>query len=250
MILYFSGTGNSKYIAQKIGTITGDQVISINERLQKGNMEQLQSDAPFVFVCPTYASRIPRIVKDYIIKVIFSGTANVYFILTCSAQTFNAVHYINKLCQKKGFNLLGFAEVVMPQNYVALFNVSGKEEADATIAKAETKITQLAMNIRDKLKLPVFNETGGIKGQISSGMINSIFYKFIIHADGFHATEKCIHCEKCAKLCPLNNIDIVNGTPVWDDRCTHCMACICACPKEAIEYKDKTQGKTRYYLSI
>ncbi len=250
MILYFSGTGNSKYIAQEIGTITGDQVISINERLKKGNMEQLQSDAPFVFVCPTYASRIPRIVKDYITKVIFSGSTNVYFILTCRAQTFNAVHYVNNLCQKKGLDLLGFAEVVMPQNYVALFNVSGKEEADATIAKAETKITQLAMNIRNKLTLPVFNETGGIKGQISSGIINSIFYKFIIHADGFHATEKCIHCEKCAKLCPLNNINIVNGTPVWGDRCTHCMACICRCPNEAIEYKDKTRGKTRYYLSI
>jgi len=28
------------------------------------------------------------------------------------------------------------------------------------------------------------------------------------------------------------------------------MACICGCPKEAIEYKEKTQGKTRYFLSV
>jgi MinD superfamily P-loop ATPase len=26
------------------------------------------------------------------------------------------------------------------------------------------------------------------------------------------------------------------------------MACICGCPKTAIEYKNKTQGKERYYL--
>lgn len=74
MILYFSGTGNSKYVAQKIGNITGDQVISMNERLKQGNTEPLRSDTPFVFVCPTYAWRMPRIVEDYISKVTFSGT--------------------------------------------------------------------------------------------------------------------------------------------------------------------------------
>ena len=37
MILYFSGTGNSRYVARKIAEISGDDVISINERLKKGS---------------------------------------------------------------------------------------------------------------------------------------------------------------------------------------------------------------------
>jgi len=250
MILYFSGTGNSKYVAQKISNITGDQIISMNERIKQGNTEPLQSDLPFVFICPTYGWRLPRIVENYIKKVTFSGSEKVYFILTCGNHTLNAVYYVEKLCRYKGFNLQGFDAIVMPENYIALFTAPDKKESDAIIAKADAKIIQVAMDIREKRCLPVFNNTDGIKGQISSGIINPVFYSLIVRADGFHTTEKCIHCKKCAKLCPLNNINMVNGNPVWSKNCTHCMACICGCPKEAIEYKNKTQGKTRYYLSV
>ena len=250
MILYFSGTGNSKFVAQKIGSVTGDQIISINERLKQGNTEPLRSDPPFVFVCPTYAWRIPRIVEDYITKVVFSGTKKVYFILTCGTHTLNAVHYVKTLCRNKGFDLLGFDEILMPENYIALFTAPDKEGCDMIIAKADTKITRLAMDIRDGFTLQDFNKTDGIKGKISSGIANPVYYKLIVHANGFHVSEKCIHCGKCAKLCPLNNIDMVNGTPAWGKKCTHCMACICGCPKEAIEYKGKTQGKTRYFLAV
>lgn len=249
MILYFSGTGNSRFVAQKIGSVTGDQIISINDRLKQNNKESLHSDSPFVFVCPTYAWRIPRIVEDYIKEVAFSGSKKAYFILTCGNHTLNAVHYVKKLCRNKGFDLLGFDEILMPENYIALFTAPEKEECDAIIVKANTRITRIAMDIRDQHTLPAFNKTDGIKGQISSGIVNPIYYKLIVTADGFHVTEKCVHCGKCAKLCPINNIDMVNGIPVWGKKCTHCMACICGCPTEAIEYKGKTQGKTRYYLS-
>ncbi|WP_334304421.1 hypothetical protein [Paraclostridium sordellii] len=53
---------------------------------------------------------------------------------------------------------------------------------------------------------------------------------------------------KCEALYPLNNINLKNQKPVWGNNCTHCMACICSCPTEAIEYKNNTQNKERYYL--
>ena len=58
----------------------------------------------------------------------------------------------------------------------------------------------------------------------------------------------CIGCGKCVELCPLNNIHLENGKPVWGKNCTHCMACICYCPKEAIEYGKKSKGKPRYHF--
>ena len=50
------------------------------------------------------------------------------------------------------------------------------------------------------------------------------------------------------ELCPLNNIHLESGRPVWGKNCTHCMACICYCPKEAIEYGKKSKGKPRYHF--
>ena len=72
-----------------------------------------------------------------------------------------------------------------------------------------------------------------------SGPVNPAFYRFFVKADAFRATDACIECGKCVERCPLNNIRLENGKPVWGKHCTHCMACICDCPKEAIEYIEK-----------
>ena len=81
-----------------------------------------------------------------------------------------------------------------------------------------------------------------------SGPVNPAFYRFFVKADAFRATDVCIGCGKCVELCPLNNIRLENGKPVWGKHCTHCMACICYCPKEAIEYGKKSKGKPRYHF--
>ena len=83
-------------------------------------------------------------------------------------------------------------------------------------------------------------------GKISSALVNKIFYPAFVHAKPFYTTEACIGCGKCETVCPMNNIDIIDGRPVWDNHCTHCMACICGCPEEAIEYGKKSKGKPRY----
>jgi flavodoxin len=114
MILYFSGTGNSRFAAETIGVVTGDQVVSMSDLLKSGNKEPLQSDRPFVFVCPIYAWQIPKIVKDFIQQTPFEGSREAYFVLTCGSGTGNTVHYIKRLCRGKGFGLKGLAAVVMP----------------------------------------------------------------------------------------------------------------------------------------
>ncbi len=45
--------------------------------------------------------------------------------------------------------------------------------------------------------------------------MNPVFYRFFVKADAFRATDACIGCGKCVELCPLNNIHLENGKPVW-----------------------------------
>ncbi len=150
MILYFSGTGNSRYVARKIAQELNDELISLNQLIKEEKTDELIStNKPFIFVCPTYAWRLPIVVTDFIKKTKFSGNNKVYFIMTCGGDTSKAINYIQKLCNEKNWQLKGMAE---------------------------------------------------------------------------------------------------NQKPVWGNNCTHCMACICGCPTQAIEYKNNTQNKERYYL--
>ena len=78
---------------------------------------------------------------------------------------------------------------------------------------------------------------------------NPLWVRYGQSAEPFHATDRCVGCGKCAKLCPLNNIALRDGRPAWRrSHCAHCMACIDNCPVNAIEYGDITRGIERYRL--
>ena len=62
----------------------------------------------------------------------------------------------------------------------------------------------------------------------------------------FSINESCVGCGLCDKICPVNNIEIVDGKPQFLHHCDHCLGCLNLCPQDAINWKDKTVGKKRY----
>lgn len=249
MILYFSGTGNSRYIAELLAKELDDELQSMNQLIKKGEPVKLSSDRPWVIVCPTYAWRPPRIVTEFIGKNRFVGNRKVYFLLTCDTNTLNSIHYVRETCQKKGWELMGFAEIIMTDNYIIMAkNLRPEAEIQKRLAHAEREVRTLATLMANSERLPSFCKSGGIVGKISGSLVNDFFYRVLIDGKGFYATEDCINCGKCTAICPLNNIKAEAGRPTWGGNCTNCMACIGICPVQAVEYKNKTKGKKRYYL--
>lgn len=244
MVLYFSGTGNSRYVARRIAEISGDEIISIGKKIKGGDYGEIRSERPFVFVGPVYAGRLPRVMEEYIRKVNFCGTQKTYFVGTCAATPWVTVQYVEKLCAEKSFSLLGFNSIVMPQGYLVGGGTQPKEVNDKVLSEAEPRIIAIAETIRDRQMLP--KEQPG--KSIMSKVLNPIMYAMMISAKSFRVTEKCNSCGICEQRCPLNNVKLTDGKPVWGKECTHCMACIAGCPCEAIEYGKKTIGKPRYYL--
>ena len=62
----------------------------------------------------------------------------------------------------------------------------------------------------------------------------------------FSADENCNLCLNCQRICPSNNIEIMNDKPHWNQNCEFCQACIQWCPKEAIHIKNEDL-KRRYH---
>lgn len=244
MILYFSGTSNSRYVAEQIAKITSDEIISINDKLQNNDISDILADDRLIFVVPTYAWRIPRVVREWILKTNFKGIKNTWFVMTCGSEIGNAEKYNKKLCNKKGFTYMGSTGVVMPENYIAMFDSPKDDEIEEIFSQADKEIK----NIIDVLvqNKPFPTPRNNLQDKFMSGPVNMLFYPMFVKAKGFYADNKCTNCGKCVKVCPLNNIEIKNNKPVWNNNCTHCMACISYCPTNAIEYGKKTVGKQRY----
>lgn len=244
MILYFSGTGNSEYTAKRIGKVIGDDVVDLFKKIKNSDYSNMDSNHPWIIVVPTYAWRIPHIVSDWLEKTVLHGNKNIYFVMTCGGDIGNAGKYLKKLCKKKNMNYYGCAEIVMPENYIALFSTPTMDKSLEIIERAESVIDNTALCIKAGNTLP--KPTTSFKSRINSGIINNLFYPLFVHAKKFYVTDDCISCGKCAKVCVLKNIRMENGKPKWDDKCTHCMACISKCSKAAIEYGKHSKGLPRY----
>ena len=78
MVIYFSGTGNSKYITDRIAGGLQEKLLSMNERIKSGNTGSVKTGENLIVVVPTYAWRIPRVVSDWIGQTEFVGVKNVW----------------------------------------------------------------------------------------------------------------------------------------------------------------------------
>jgi ferredoxin len=50
----------------------------------------------------------------------------------------------------------------------------------------------------------------------------------------FFVDSRCDGCAVCVRVCPVENVEIQEGRPVWQHRCEQCFACYEWCPREAI----------------
>lgn len=245
MVLYFSGTGNSRFIARKIAERLDETLVNLNGRIKRCDFSPISEKERLIFVSPTYAWRIPRVMEDWIRRVPFTGGKDCWFVMDCGSEIGNADQYLRRLCAQKGLRYHGVAQVVMPENYVAMFPVPDQDEARQIIEKAQPAIERTIQFLSDGRDFPRPRRNG--YDRLMSCIANPLFYRFAVKARAFRVDGRCTGCGQCARLCPLNNIQLSNGRPLWGSHCTHCMACICLCPAQAVEYGQKSVGKPRYH---
>jgi len=244
MVVYFSGTGNSRCCAEIIAKELDDKIMDSAQFIRNGIAAELISDKPWVFVAPVYAWRMPRVFESFIRSGNFDGAREAYFLLTCGGDIGAAGIYAKSLCEEKGLRYMGTLPLVMPENYLAMFPVPDEETSRRIVKIGLARSAKRAEIISKGEPFP--EKKPEAKDKLLSGAINKGFYAYAVGDKKFRSTDKCIGCGKCEELCPLGNIAMRDGKPVWNGKCTHCMACISYCPTEAIEYGKTSVGKRRH----
>ena len=239
MILCFSGTGNSRYIARRIADELQDEIIDVNAKIKATDYSPIKTGDNVIVVTPTYAWRIPRIVSDWLSKTDLLS-------MNCGGEIGNASKYNRSLADQMSLKYMGTAQIVMPENYIAMFGAPEADEAVKIVEKANPDIEAAIARVEKRQKFPA--PRNNLYDRIMSDLVNPIFYQFFVKATAFRAGDSCLGCGQCVKNCPMNNIVLKDGKPIWGSECTHCMACICYCPTKAIEYGKKSVGKPRYHF--
>ena len=246
MVLYFSATGNTEFIAKELAKRLDDECVNLLERIKKQEYTPIHSRKPFVICAPVYVCEIPRFMAKYLKKQSFSGSKDVYFILTSGGYCGPSGLLLKKIFKAKKMKCHGHAEFKMPRNYVASdsYAMLEKEQVEERIINSYQQLGQVASDILAGNKLTARHVF--LFETLITLPINPLWCKYKLKAKDFYAKDSCIACGKCERLCPLNNIKMVDKKPVWSTQCTHCMACIGNCPVAAIEYGTITKNKEAY----
>ena len=246
MILYFSATGNTEFIAKELAKRLDDDFINLLDRVRTQDFTPIHSSKPFIICAPVYVCEMPRFMSQYLKKLTFTGSKDVYFVFTSGGYCGISGVLAKSIFKKKNMNYRGHAEIKMPRNYVAndAYPMLETEEVEQRILDAYKQLDPIAADILAGNKLKARHVF--LFETIITVPFNPVWCKYKLTAKDFYVKENCIGCGKCEKLCPLNNIKLTDKKPVWSDACTHCMACIGNCPVAAIEYGTITQDKEPY----
>lgn len=251
MIFYFSGTGNSKWIAEQLSGLLHEKLVFIPQAMRDSAMDyHVSGDERVGFVFPVYSWGPPPIVLRFIERLTLRSDKKnpyLYFVCSCGDDIGLTKQVFRDAIAAKGWSCVAGFSVSMPNNYVLLpgFDVDSKEVEARKLKEAVPWAAEIGRLIEKRVTVFLYEE--GRFPFIKTKIINPLFTKWGISAEKFHATDACVACKRCEKACPMNNVVMAGWKPVWGTNCTSCLACYHVCPQQAVHYGKATKKKGRYF---
>lgn len=249
MIFYFSGTGNSYATARFLSDNLSESIIDIAQASQKNEVEYyLRENEKLGFVFPIYAWAPPKAVIEFINRLDLHWEKQPYTfgVCTCGGGAGNGMEVLEDALGKKGLILNSGYSVIMPDNYVVMFKVDSLAKQAEILEKAQETMGRI-LSALEQEKQGFFRVKKGKAAALLTLAVNPAFRRFGTKTKPFYATEDCIGCGICSKVCTDHCIQLKDGIPRWiKEKCNMCLACINRCPEGAIQYGKKTKDKGQY----
>lgn len=242
MIYYFSATGNSRHVANRLAESLNEAVTPVLDVLDLG----IKVDDRMILVYPNYCGGVPSVIREFLQKNIFqiSKDAKLILVITYGNNTGASASIASKYFKKNtGRTFDAMYSVKMPDNWTPVFDLTNAEEVAEINRNADEEID----GIIRKIRMGIYGDHVNDKLGKSMELIYPGFYKSLSKTSHLHVEDACIGCGLCAKNCPVNAIEMKDGKPTWTKKnCSMCLGCLHRCPKFAIQYDDKTKNHGQY----
>ena len=242
-IYYFTGTGNSLKVARGLSNRIGNcELVPIAKIWQQKNIVAKTEKVGFVY--PLYFWGLPKIVEEFVKKIDLRDVDYIFSVLTRGFTSGRATYDLESILKEKGKILSAGFKVTMPDNYTPKLSIPSKAKQDKKFKRAEIKVEKIAEIVRTNQKK--IKKDHFITIKLSKGAHNRWLERASSIDKHFSVDDRCNSCGTCEKVCPVENVRLVNGKPQWHHQCQECLACLHFCPQIAIQVNKKTEKQGRY----
>ena len=237
-IFYFTATGNSLYVAKKLG----GELISIPKALKNNTLTFEDEKIGIIFPC--YGLAAPKIVREFIEKVTLKSPY-IFTIMTYGNMVANGSGWFTKYAKKHNINIDYANSLLMIDNYLPMFDIENQKLKEKNI---DYNLNKLINDINNNTKKI---HSGTSTDALLTNSVN-LFFNMLPNFNSpksFLVNDDCIFCETCVRVCPRHNISIDKEKgikPTYGTSCEFCLSCINLCPKKAIKLKKEKNSNARF----
>ena len=250
-VFAFSGTGNSQVIASSLASSLGETTCHNIAGWRDGFQGEDEERVGLVF--PVFAWGMPRMVAEFARSFRPKPGQYVFAVATCAGTPGKTLVQLDRVLRSNGAALdAGFVvqgEFLIsldPANDMALIRFMSWLGRNHKPALASDRLPEIARAVAAKKhsRPEVSNLSVNVIGSMMYGVSTKMFKTM---DKGFSASDACVSCGICSRVCPRENVTLEKGRPAWHQNCEMCYACLSWCPQRAISLQGGTPNEPSHH---
>jgi ferredoxin len=243
---YFSGTGNTLLVVQKMRDVFTEKGIPVNlHPMERSKPDNINLNHTIGLGFPIAELSTYNFVWNFIRGLPETDqNTEIFMVDTLAGISGGIVGPVHEIVKKKGYHPIGAREIVMPPNIFYIEDEeTSKEKVQRGLIRAEQYAGELCTGNSQWDKSSIFSRTVYYTSLAGLKITESSVNQKLLHLKTDEA--ECKSCGICVKLCPVHNITMDEGkTPEHGFNCEYCLRCTSLCPRGAISCPFNYQGKT------
>lgn len=232
VILYFTGTGNSLYVARQLADAQ-TEVLSIPQLMRQ---ERFTFEAEEIgLVYPIYGHMPPNMVRRFLEKAQLKADYK-FAVLTFGNRKCDAVEILDRTARKSGIVFDYITTIMLVDNWLPNFDMAEQMKIDKKIPEHLAEIRADLQQRKQGLQPVTEQERAHHRNFISWTGIDPEVGFLLKSEQMFTVTKDCIDCGICTYVCPQGNYALTKQGVTTQGDCECCFACIQNCPQHAIQF--------------